>query len=128
MSRAVRLGDVLGQGSAREGVRHWWQLRTTSAALALLGAWFVAAIAMLPDLGHAAVAAWVARPVNAVLLLSFIGVSAWHSALGLQVVIEDYVRSKGARALLLVALRCVHALAGVAAALAVLQLALGGRS
>ena len=28
------LGYVLGHGSAREGVHHWWHLRTTSAALA----------------------------------------------------------------------------------------------
>lgn len=126
MSGGSRIGEVLGHGSAREGVHHWWQLRTTSAALAVLGVWFVIAILTLPDLGHASVAAWVARPVTAVLLLLFVVVTTWHSALGLQVVVEDYVRGRGARVLVLVLLRFAHVLAGAAATFAVLRLAIGG--
>lgn len=125
MSGGSRVGDVLGHGSAREGVHHWWQLRTTSAALAGLGVWFVVAVLTLPDLGHASVTAWASRPVNAVLLLLFVAVTTWHSALGLQVVVEDYVRGKGARVLVLVLLRYAHVLVGAAAVLAVLRLAIG---
>lgn len=126
MNRGARVGDVLGHGSAREGVHHWWRLRTTSAALAVLGVWFVVAVLTLPDLGLASVTAWIARPVTAVLLLLFIAVSALHSALGLQVVVEDYVPGKGARVLLLVSLRFAHVLAAAAAGFAVLKLAIGG--
>ncbi len=128
MNRGARVGDVLGHGSAREGVHHWWQLRTTSAALAVLGVWFVIAVLTLPDLGWSSVTAWIARPVNAVLLLLFVAVTTWHSALGLQVVVEDYVRGKGARVLALVLLRFAHVLAGAAAVFAVLKLALGGHA
>lgn len=126
MSRVSRIGDVLGHGSARAGVHDWWQLRTTSAALALLGPWFIIAVLTLPDLGHASVAAWAARPLNALLLLLFVATATWHSALGLQVVVEDYVHGKGTRVLVLVLSRFAHLLAGAAAALAVLKLALGG--
>ena len=119
------LGYVLGHGSAREGVHHWWHLRTTSAALAVLGPWFLFAVLTLPDLGRAAVAAWLGRPGNAVMMLLFVFAATWHSALGVQVVVEDYVRGKGARVLVLVAVRFLHVLIGAAGLFAVLRLALG---
>lgn len=128
MSLRSPLGYVLGHGSAREGVHHWWHLRTTSAALAVLGIWFVFAVLTLPDLGRASVAAWLGKPFNAVLMMLFVFTTVWHSLLGLQVVVEDYVRGKGARVLVLVLLRFVHVLAGAAALFAVLKLALGGKA
>jgi succinate dehydrogenase / fumarate reductase membrane anchor subunit len=128
MSLRSPLGYVLGHGSAREGVHHWWHLRTTSAALAVLGIWFVFAVLTLPDLGRASVAAWLGKPFNAVLMMLFVFATVWHSLLGVQVVVEDYVRGKGARVLVLVLLRFVHVLAGAAALFAVLKLALGGKA
>ena len=35
------LGKVLGTGSAKEGVHHWWLQRLTSIALVPLTIWFV---------------------------------------------------------------------------------------
>jgi succinate dehydrogenase / fumarate reductase membrane anchor subunit len=128
MSLRSPLGYVLGHGSAREGVHHWWHLRTTSAALAVLGIWFVFAILTLPDLGRASVIAWLGKPFNAVLMMLFVFATVWHSLLGVQVVVEDYVRGKGARVLVLVLLRFIHVLAGAAALFAVLKLALGGKA
>jgi len=126
MSLRSPLGHVLGHGSAREGVHHWWHLRTTSAALVLLGVWFLFSVLTLPDLGHKTVTAWIARPFTAVMLLLFVVAATWHSALGVQVVVEDYVRGKGARVLTLVVLRFLHIGIGVAAAFSILRLALGG--
>lgn len=128
MSLRSPLGYVLGHGSAREGVHHWWHLRTTSAALAVLGAWFLFAVLTLPDLGRASVVAWLARPMNAVLMVLFVWTAVWHSALGVQVVVEDYVRTKGPRVLVLVLVRFVHVLLGAAALVSVLKLALGGKA
>ena len=122
------LGYVLGHGSAREGVHHWWHLRTTSAALAVLGVWFVFSVLTLPDLGRAAVAAWLGKPVNAVLMFLFVLVTVWHSMLGVQVVVEDYIRGKGARVLVLVLVRFAHILVGAGALFAVLKLAFGGKA
>jgi succinate dehydrogenase / fumarate reductase, membrane anchor subunit len=128
MSLRSPLGYVLGHGSAREGVHHWWHLRTTSAALAVLGIWFVFAVLTLPDLSRASVVAWLGKPFSAVLMMLFVFATVWHSLLGLQVVVEDYVRGKGARVLVLVLLRFIHVLAGAAALFAVLKLALGSEA
>lgn len=125
MSLRSPLGYVLGHGSAREGVHHWWHLRTTSAALVVLGVWFLFSVLTLQDLGRATVAAWLARPTTAAFMALFVWASVWHSALGVQVVVEDYIRSKGPRVLVLVLVRFVHILIGAAALVAVLKLAFG---
>lgn len=125
MSLRSPLGQVLAHGSAREGVHHWWHLRTSSAALVVLGIWFVFALLTLPDLGHATVSAWIGRPFNGVMLLLFFTATVWHSALGVQVVVEDYVRGKGARVLTLVVVRFLHVAIGVAGVFSIFRLALG---
>jgi len=128
MSLRSPLGYVLGHGSAREGVHHWWHLRTTSAALVVLGIWFLFSVLTLPDLGRATVSAWLARPISAVFMILFVWTSVWHSALGVQVVVEDYIRPKGSRVLVLVLVRFVHILIGAAALVSVLMLAFGGQA
>jgi succinate dehydrogenase hydrophobic anchor subunit len=45
----------------------------------------------LPDLGFAAVTGWLAAPLQAALMLLFGWCALWHSAQGVQVVIDDYV-------------------------------------
>ena len=52
------LGRVRGLGSAHAGGEHWIRERLTSAALLLLGIWFVASLLMLPTLDHRTVTEW----------------------------------------------------------------------
>lgn len=125
MSLRSPLGRVLGQGSAG-GVEHWWAQRVNSLALVPLGLWFAVSLALLPDYGYLSVHEWLARPVNAVLMLVFLPLVAWHSWLGVQVVVEDYVHHKGRKVATLLVLQFVHVLAAAAALFAVLKVALLG--
>lgn len=126
MSLRSPLSRVLGSGSAKEGTEHWWQQRVTAAALFILGLWFVVSVAGLEQFSEADLQAWVAEPFNAVMLL-LLGVTlAWHSMLGVQVVIEDYVHGKGLKVVSLVLSKFVHVFLAIAAVLAVLSVALGG--
>src|SRR5437660_11755026 len=86
------LGRAVGLGSAKEGVEHWWRQRLTAVALLPLALWFVAAL--LGHLGgdHANAASWIGSPLPAILMILLVGASAYHAALGTQVVIEDYVQ------------------------------------
>lgn len=118
------LGRVRGLGAARAGAQHWWQQRVTAAALVPLGLWFVASVIVLAGASHGEVTRWLARPHNTVLMLTLIGATFWHAALGLQVVIEDYIRGEGLRLALLLATKAALLLLGLAAALAVLRVAL----
>ena len=76
---------------ARGGTGHWRNQRISALALVPLGAWFVLTLLSLPDLGFATVTDWLAQPMQAALMLLFGWCALWHSAQGIQVVIDDYV-------------------------------------
>lgn len=124
MRGGTPLARVLGLGSAKHGAHHWWVERVTGRALVPLGLWLVLAMLHLPGYGHAEVTAFIARGWNAALLLLTLLTMAWHSRLGMQVVIEDYVHAHGLKAALLVLNAFVHAVIAVAGGLAVLKIAL----
>lgn len=128
MSLRSPLSRVLGSGSAKEGTEHWWMQRVTAIGLLLLGVWFLVAFAGLADYSHATLTAWVGRPGNSIMLLLLSLTLAWHSALGVQVVIEDYVHGAALKVLMLIASRFIHVLLAVAAVLAVMKVFLGSTS
>ena len=107
-------------GSAKTGIAHWWMQRVTAAALIPLTLWFAAGLLALAGRGHAAVIGWLGSPLATVLMVLLLIVLFQHVALGLQVVIEDYVHSSRAKlpALLVVRLGCLAlAVTGILAAL-----------
>ena len=87
------LSHARGLGSAQEGTGHWWAQRLTAIALVPLTLWFVWSVIGLMGADYQTVHDWVAQPMNAGLLLVFIYATFYHSMLGLQVIIEDYVHS-----------------------------------
>jgi succinate dehydrogenase / fumarate reductase membrane anchor subunit len=126
MSLKTPLGRVLGLGAAGTGVGHWWQQRVTAAALALLGLWFVIALIGLETATRAAVVDWIGSPLNAALLALLVLTAAWHSLLGTQVIVEDYVDGAG-KVILLVLLQFVHVAAAAVGVMAILRVAIGGQ-
>jgi succinate dehydrogenase / fumarate reductase membrane anchor subunit len=125
MSLRSPLGKVLGTGSAKEGVHHWWLQRLTSIALVPLTVWFVVSLLSLPSFEHVTVITWMAQSWTALLLVLFILVATWHSQLGLRVVVEDYVHG-GSKTLTLVLITFIHAVVAAAGIFAVLKVAFGG--
>jgi succinate dehydrogenase / fumarate reductase membrane anchor subunit len=125
MSLRSPVGRVLGLGSAGEGVGHWWTQRVTSVALVLLGLWFVFSLVRMPDVSYAVVTAWIASPVNAVLLALLIGTMVYHSMLGVQVVVEDYVSHHGAKIVTILLLNFLHYVLAALGIFAVLRIAFG---
>lgn len=85
------LARVRGLGSAKDGSHHWWMQRVTAVALIPLGIWAVHSLLNLTLGGLEGVRSWLSSPVQALLLTAFLAAMAYHSKLGLQVVIEDYV-------------------------------------
>ena len=125
MSLRSPLARVLGAGSAKEGTDHWWHQRVTAVALALLGAWFLLSIASLDDFTQQSVVAWVAEPWNSVALLLLGATLAFHSSLGVQVVLEDYVHSPFLKVAALLVNKFIHVAVAAAASFAVLKVAVG---
>ncbi|HEX6997074.1 MAG TPA: succinate dehydrogenase, hydrophobic membrane anchor protein [Gammaproteobacteria bacterium] len=123
MNLVTPLNRVLGLGSAKGGVEHWWVQRVSAAALALLGLWFAISIASLDDYAYATVVEWIQQPGTSVLLILTALTASYHSYLGVQVVIEDYVHDGGAKVILLVLSTFVHAAIAIAALFAILKIA-----
>ena len=123
MSLRSPLGKVLGRGSAGEGVGHWWVQRVTAVGLLPLTLWFAWSVLGLQLQSYDGVRGWLGQPWVAVFTI-LLGVTlAWHSWLGVQVVIEDYVHAKGAKTTLLLLSTFLHFAAAIAAVFAVMILA-----
>jgi succinate dehydrogenase / fumarate reductase membrane anchor subunit len=98
------LHRVQGLGSAHSGVKHFWRTGVTSAALIPLTIWFGYAVLRLIGGSMIDALTFFQHPLNAVLMALFMVISVYHMALGLQMIIDDYVPAPGARiALLLLA-------------------------
>ena len=120
------LGRVGGLGSAKSGAHHWWMQRLTSVALVPLTVWFAVALLSLPLSDHATVVLWMKQSWNSLLLILLVLVATYHSRLGVQVVVEDYIPDAGMKTLTLVVLTFVHAFLAVAGVFAILKVAFGG--
>ena len=118
------LGRVRGLGSSRSGTHHWWMQRVSSIALLPLTIWLVFSLATLAGASFSEAQVWVARPLNAVLLLAFLGVGFHHSAAGWQVILEDYVKPEWRRLVVVLLVNGLCALAWLASSFAVLRVAL----
>lgn len=123
MSLKSPLGKVRGLGSAKSGTHHWWAQRVTAVALVPLTLWAVFALAGNAGAGHAEMTAWLASPVNAVLMLLLIAATFHHLHLGIQVVLEDYVHREGVKIAAMLGLKLGTIALAVAAAFAVLKVA-----
>ncbi len=108
------LGRARGLGSAKEGLHHWWAQRVTAIALVPLTLWFIISVVRMAS-GRTDFGYWIDSPINAAAFIAFIAVAFHHGAIGMQVVLEDYVSSHGTRiaSVLLVKLVC-YALAALA--------------
>lgn len=119
------LGRARGYGSAKDGVHHFWVQRVSAVALIPLSLWFVFSVAQLSLESFPAVRLWVASPSVAVGLVLFIATLFYHSMLGVQVVIEDYVGGEGKKLVTMLLMKFAHAVGAAAGIFAVLKIALG---
>jgi len=117
---------VSGLGSAGHGTHHWLLQRITAVAMLPLTVLFVVPFARALGGGHDEVLALYGHPFHAIVAVLFIGVTFRHLALGLQVVIEDYVSDKAWRTGLLMGASMFCFAFGLAGIFAVLKMAFMG--
>jgi succinate dehydrogenase / fumarate reductase, membrane anchor subunit len=125
---ATPLGRVRGLGPAREGGQHWIAERVTSAALLLLGAWFIASLLMLPSLDRGTLVEWLRSPSGAIPMGLFVFTSFVHGLDGMKVVVDDYVHDEGNRFAINTLLLFAAVGAGALALFALARIAFGGEA
>jgi succinate dehydrogenase / fumarate reductase membrane anchor subunit len=123
VSLETPLHKVEGLGSAHSGVTHFWRQRVSAAALVPLGLWFAVSVLGLVGAHEAATLSFLSQPLNAILMAAFTVILLYHMALGLQVVIDDYIHSDGQKVLLMLLTRGFTIAAGAASLFALLRIA-----
>jgi succinate dehydrogenase / fumarate reductase membrane anchor subunit len=117
---------VSGLGSARSGTGHFWLQRLTALANVPLVLAFLAILVSVAGESHEVVLATLRNPLVAIIMLLALLSVVVHMRIGMQVVIEDYVHSEGAKVLSLVANTFFTVAMGCAGAFAILKISFGG--
>ena len=125
MSLRTPLAHVRGLGSAKSGSHHWWAQRMTAIALIPLSLWFISSLICVSNAGYEKAVAWISSPVNTSLLLIFLAAMYYHSFLGLQVVIEDYVEPEWLKITCLIVVKFIMLFAALLSIVSVLKISLG---
>nr|VFK50505.1 MAG: succinate dehydrogenase / fumarate reductase membrane anchor subunit [Candidatus Kentron sp. TUN]VFK51747.1 MAG: succinate dehydrogenase / fumarate reductase membrane anchor subunit [Candidatus Kentron sp. TUN]VFK56612.1 MAG: succinate dehydrogenase / fumarate reductase membrane anchor subunit [Candidatus Kentron sp. TUN] len=126
MSLRAPLAQVRGLGSAKEGAHHWWMQRITAGMLVPLFVWFVATMVVLATGSHTEAVEFFRSPIAAGASLMLIAAVFYHAALGLQVVIEDYMSAEGVRIGVIFLMRFVMILLTAISMVAIFSVAMGG--
>ncbi len=119
------LSKARGLGSAKEGAHHWKAQRLTAILMLPLSIWFICKLICVAGGTHADLVAWLQQPMSATLLILLLASLFYHMALGLQVVIEDYVQATGVKITLLLITQFGSILFGLASIVSVLLIATG---
>ena len=106
--------------SEMTGAWIWIKERASALVLLPLMLWALVAGATLAGLDHAETLAWLAQPVNAMLVAVGILVGVYHLYLGLRAIIEDYLHGSTGKLVLMLNLLGCLALAGAGLAFVIL--------
>ncbi|MDD5227264.1 MAG: succinate dehydrogenase, hydrophobic membrane anchor protein [Methylococcales bacterium] len=104
----------------KSGTHHWSMQRLTAILLIPLSYWLLTFLQLCLHANYFEMTEWLATPVNQIGLSMWLLVVCYHAAIGLQVVLEDYVSHRGKQ---FAAIWTVHSLfAGLALSSIVLLL------
>lgn len=125
MDYKTLLSKVADYFSIANPVAHWWYQRVTAAALVPLSIWLVLFLNKALSVPYADIVAWLTSPINLLAIAAWIIAVVYHAALGVQVVIEDYISTIPVRHLAIRATNLIFLSLGVLALLALVIITVG---
>lgn len=128
MGNGTPIGRVRGLGTAHHGAHHWMLQRFTAIGNLVLMSYLVISFALMGDFGFASVTEWIAQPIAATAVILLVISVFWHTRLGLQVLIEDYIHESGSKFALIAALNLATIGGGAFAIFSIAMLAFGGQA
>jgi len=79
----------------------------------------------MPSMDYATFTAWLSNPFTAVMMISVIIAAFYHAALGLQVILEDYVSQKGIRTGAIIAVKLLCLFLAITGVFSIIKISLG---
>lgn len=116
------LKKARGLGSAGHGVGHWIAERVSAIFLVPLTAFLLASIVAHAGADYPTMIAYLAHPVVTVAMTFFVVTALYHMALGLGVIIEDYVAEPGTRVMAKLVVNFLAIATGLVSVLALLRI------
>lgn len=120
MDYKTSLEKVTDFFSVRSATGHFWYQRVTALALLPLTIWLILLLNKALHAPYMETVDWLSAPFNTLAVLSWAVAAIYHAALGVQVVIEDYVSDIPLRHRAIRATNLIFLILGVAAALAII--------
>lgn len=112
--------------STKTGSHHWLTQRITAIALIPLLLWFVISFARLMHDPEALLSVFFGNPVNAMAGVLLFCIALYHGALGMRVIIEDYVSCKFSMHSLIIFVNFASIATAVAVVISIIKLHLIG--
>ena len=113
------MAQISAKHPREPGFGHWrWQRISAVATLGLM-LYFTYLVASMGPLDYSAAMAFVAAPQHAVALAILVIAGLFHAALGVQMIIEDYIPLASGRLALVTTARGVFAIAAMASLVSV---------
>jgi succinate dehydrogenase / fumarate reductase membrane anchor subunit len=119
------LSHVLNLGAARSGTREHMRQRFTALAIAPLAIFFLVSIVALSGADYDTARRYLANPLVSILLLALIAATIVHMRIGMQIIIEDYIRGEGLKHFTLVLNSFFSYAVGLACVYAALKIGFG---
>jgi succinate dehydrogenase / fumarate reductase, membrane anchor subunit len=91
MTDNTLFGKIADCFSVKSPVAHWWYQRAAAATLLPLSIWLLVFLNKAVHASYVETVGWLSSPINALAIAAWTVAVIFHGALGVQVVIEDYV-------------------------------------
>lgn len=108
----------------RNPLAHWGYQRITAIAMIPSSIWLLVLMHKLRLANHAETLDWLSQPINSLVVTAWIAAALYHAALGMQVVVEDYVHTTEIRHWLIRMLNLIFLILGLLALLAMIVILL----
>lgn len=93
----------------KSATQHWTLQRLSAIALIPLSYWLITFLHLCLQANYFDITQWLDVPLNKIALLFWLLVTCYHAALGIQVVLEDYVSNQKKQRLAILSVNALFA-------------------
>lgn len=111
----INMLSIIKNGISKSPTTHWLMQRVTAVILIPLSFWLLVFLDMCMNAPYQETVAWMKSPLNTVCIEVCLLAVFYHAAIGLQVVIEDYVANQELQAKIIKAINLSFLFLAVAA-------------